>query len=112
MGHDTWSSQEVLKQAVEVIAVYTQRIQTLEFRSAQGRIISELLSLAERFGEKQGKEVTINAPITHLDIVDSINMTLEAASKALGLLFEENLITQRDHVFTILDLPKLQDALS
>ena len=112
MGHDTWLSQEILKQAVEVIAVYTQRIQTLEFRSARGRIISEILNLSERFGEKHGKEVLINAPITHQDIADSINMTRETASRALELLFEEGLMGQKDHLFTILDLPKLQLALS
>jgi CRP/FNR family transcriptional regulator len=111
MGHDTWLSQEILKQAVEVIAVYTQRIQTLEFRSARGRIISELLNLGQRFGEKYGKAVTINAPITHQDLADSINMTRETASKALELLFKEGLINQTDHIFTILDLPRLQEAL-
>jgi len=111
MGHDTWLSQEILKQAVEVIAVYTQRIQTLEFRSARERIISELLSLAERFGVKHHDTVVIHAPITHLDMADSINMTRETASKALELLFEEGLVTQTDHRFTILDLPKLQETL-
>lgn len=112
MGHNTWLSQEILKQAVDIIIVYTQRIQTLEFRSARGRIIAELLNLAERFGEGHGKEVFINAPITHQDIADSINMTRETASRALEVLFEEGLMGQKDHLFTVLDLPKLQAALS
>lgn len=111
MGHDTWLSQEILKQAVEVIAVYTQRIQTLEFRTARGRIISELLSLSQRFGEKHGKGVVINAPLTHLDIAESINMTRETASKSLEELFKEGLLDQTDHLFTILDLSQLQEAL-
>lgn len=112
MGHDTWLSQEIMKQAVNIITAYTQRIQTLEFRSARGRIIAELLALSERFGEKHGNEVLINAPITHQDIADSINMTRETASRALELLFEEGLMGQTDHLFTVLDLPKLQKALS
>jgi CRP/FNR family transcriptional regulator len=112
MGHNAWLSQEILKQAVNIIMVYTQRIQTLEFRSARGRIIAELLNLAERFGEGRGKEIFINAPITHQDIANSINMTRETASRALELLFEEGLVGQKDHLFTILDLPKLQLALS
>lgn len=111
MGHNAWLSQEILKQAVDIIIVYTQRIQTLEFRSARGRIIAELLNLAERFGEGHGKEVFINAPITHQDIADSINMTRETASRALELLFEEGLMGQKDHLFTVLDLPKLRAAL-
>jgi CRP-like cAMP-binding protein len=112
MGHNTWLAQEIMKQAVNIITVYTQRIQTLEFRSARGRIIAELLNLAERFGEGHGKEVFINAPITHQDIADSINMTRETASRALELLFEEGLLGQKDHIFTVLDLPQLQKALS
>ena len=66
MGNNTWLSQEIMKQAVNIITVYTQRIQTLEFRSARGRMISELLYLAERFGEKHGKEVLINSPYARL----------------------------------------------
>lgn len=112
MGNNSWLSQEILKQAVDIIIVYTQRIQILEFRSARGRIIAELLFLAERFGKTHGKEVLIDAPITHQDIADSINMTRETASRALELLFKEGLMGQTDHLFTILDLPKMQEALS
>lgn len=112
MGNNTWLSQEILKQAVSIITAYTQRIQALEFRSARGRIIAHLLFLAERFGEKHGKTVLINAPITHQDIADSINMTRETASRAMELLFKEGLLGQTDHLFTVLNLPKLREALS
>lgn len=112
MGQNPWLSQEVLKQAVDTIAVYTQRIQTLEFRSARGRIISEVLSLAQRFGEKDGENITINVPLTHQDLADSINMNRETASRALGQLIRENLITQTDHHIVIVSLPRLQEALS
>jgi CRP/FNR family transcriptional regulator len=112
MGNNTWLSQEILKQAVNIITIYTQRIQTLEFRSARGRIIAELLYLAERFGKPQGSTVLIDAPITHQDIADSINMTRETASRALGMLFEEGLLGQKNHLFTIRDLPKLKMELS
>lgn len=112
MGSDTWLTQEILKQTVDVIAVYTQRIQTLEFRTARERIISELLNLSQRFGEKHGKSVIINAPITHQDISESINMSRETASKSLELLFKEGLVDQTDHLFTILDLPRMREAVS
>jgi CRP/FNR family transcriptional regulator len=112
MGKNTWLSQEILKQAVNIITVYTQRIQTLEFRSARGRIIAELIYLAERFGKTHGLEVLIQAPITHQDIADSINMSRETASRTLELLFKEKLMGQKNHLFLIKDLPKLQLALS
>lgn len=112
MGDNLWLSQEILKQSVNIINIYAQRIQTLEYRSARGRIIAELLNLAEMFGKHQGKEVLIDAPVTHQNISDSINMTRETASRALELLFKEGLLGQEDHLFTVLDLPKLQNSLS
>ncbi len=108
---DNQLAQETLQRAVAIITVYTQRIQTLEFRSARGRIIAELLCLSERFGTLQDKGVFIDAPITHQDIADSINMTRETASRALELLFKQKLLSQTDHQFTILDLPRLRTAL-
>jgi CRP-like cAMP-binding protein len=112
MGTNTWLFQEVLKQTTDIITVYTQRIQTLQFRSARGRIIAELLYLAERFGKNVGTEIIIYAPVTHQDIADSINMNRETASRAFELLLDEGLVGQRDHLFTIMDLTKLRLALS
>jgi len=111
MGNNSWLSHEVLNQAVNIIAVYTQRIQTLEFRSARGRIVAELLYLAERFGRYVASGILIDAPITHQDIADSINMNRETASRALELLSDEELVGQEDHFFIVRDLPKLQEAL-
>lgn len=111
MGTNTWLSQEVLKQAVSIVAIYTKRIQTLQFRSARGRIIAELLYLGERFGKKIGTEIIIYAPITHQDLADSINMSRETASREFKMLFDEGLVGQKNHLFTILDLTKLRLAL-
>lgn len=111
MGNNSWLSQEILSQTVNIISIYGQRIQTLEHRSARERVIAELIYLAERFGERHRQEILINAPITHQDIADSINMSRETASRALELLFEEGLMGQDDHLFTIKDLAKLQTAL-
>lgn len=112
MGNNTWLSQEVLKQVVNIITVYTQRIQALEYRSARERIIAELLYLADRFGKANDNEVTIDAPITHQDLADSINMSRETASRALETLFEEGFMVQKEHLLIISDLTKLQKALT
>lgn len=111
MGKNSWLSQEILRQAVDIITIYTQRIQTLEFRTARGRIVAELLNLAERFGVRHGREVIINAPVTHQDLADSINMTRETASRALEQLFKDKLVGQNDHLFTVLDIQKLHASL-
>lgn len=111
MGTNSWLSREIMSQTVNIVGVYTQRIQTLEYRTARERVIAELIYLAERFGERHGKEVLINAPITHQDIADSINMSRETASRALELLFQENLMGQKDHLFTVRNIHELQAAL-
>lgn len=111
MGNNMWLTQEILNQTVNVIAVYTRRIQILEFRSARGRVIAELILLADRFGKSHGGNIIIRAPITHQDIADSINMNRETASRALEQLFTEKLVDQDDHLFVINDMEKLQSAL-
>ena len=112
MGNNMWLTQEILSQAVNVIAIYTQRIQILEFRSARGRVIAEMLFLAQRFGKTVGDEILIEAPITHQDIADSINMNRETASRALEDLINGGFISQTNHVFTVRDPKRLHDALS
>jgi CRP-like cAMP-binding protein len=112
MGNNTWLSQEILKQTVNIITIYTQRIQTLEFRSARERIIAELLYLADRFGKHVGSEILIDAPITHQDIADSINMTRETASRALETLFKEGLVGQEKHLLVVRQVAKLRAALN
>lgn len=110
IDENTWLSQEILKQSVNIISAYAKRIQTLEFRTARERLIAELLNLTEMFGKTHGNEVLIDAPITHQDIANSINMTRETASRALGLLFDEGLVKQVDHFFTVRKMDKLEEA--
>lgn len=111
MSSDPLLSQAILKQAINTITTYTQRIQTLQFRSARSRIIALLIYLAESFGKTTGTEIIIYSPITHQDIADYINMTRETASRALVQLAEEGLIGQKDHLFIIRNFPELQNAL-
>lgn len=108
MNTNLWLSQEILRQSLNIIAAYAQRIQTLEFRTARQRLVAELLSLTEMFGKTLGGRVVIDAPITHQDIADSISMNRETASRALGLLFEEGLVEQTDHLFTVNGLANLE----
>jgi CRP/FNR family cyclic AMP-dependent transcriptional regulator len=112
MGNNMWLTQEILNQAVNVIAIYTRRIQILEFRSARGRVIAELLFFADRFGRPHAGGVLIDAPITHQDIADSINMNRETASRALEMLSNEKLVVQDERIFVIPDVAKLKEALS
>ncbi len=101
-----------MRQLINTFTVYAQRIQNLGYRLPRERVIACLLDLATRFGQSQGQSTIIEAPITHQDIADSINMTRETASRALELLFKDGLVAQKDHLFIINDEKKLQAELS
>jgi CRP-like cAMP-binding protein len=107
MGSNTWLTEQILRQLVTTFTVYAQRIQSLEYRLPRERVIARLLDLANRFGKATKKGIVIQAPITHQDIADSINMTRETASRALELLFYDELVAQSKHLFMILDAEKM-----
>jgi CRP-like cAMP-binding protein len=112
MGSNTWLTEQILRQLVSTFTVYAQRIQSLEYRLPRERVIAGLLDLADRFGKATKEGVVIQAPITHQDVADSINMTRETASRALELLFYDELVAQNEHLFIILDAERMLEELS
>lgn len=112
MGSNAWLTEQILRQLVSIFTVYAQRIQSLEYRLPRERVIACLLDLADRFGKTTKKGIVIEAPITHQDIADSINMTRETASRALELLFYDKLVAQNQHLFIILNAEKMLAELS
>lgn len=112
MSGNAWLNEQILRQLVGTFTVYAQRIQSLEYRLPRERVIARLLDLADRFGKNTKKGIVIRAPITHQDIADSINMTRETASRALELLFYDELVAQSQHLFVILNAEKMLKELS
>ena len=112
MGTNSWLAEQILRQLVNTFTVYAQRIQSLGYRLPRERVISCLLDLAARFGQHIDQGLIIEAPVTHQDIADSINMTRETASRVLELLTKDGLIDQKDHLFIIKSEHKLQAELS
>jgi len=101
MGNNSWLAEQILRQLINTFTVYAQRIQNLGYRLPRERVIACLLDLGTRFGERDGLDLIIKAPVTHQDIADSTNMTRETASRALELLFKDKLISQINHYFVI-----------
>lgn len=112
MGGNAWLTEQILRQLVSTFTVYAQRIHSLEYRLPRERVIARLLDLADRFGKNTREGIVIQAPITHQDIADSINMTRETASRALELLFRDNMVSQKQHLFIILESGKMLEELS
>lgn len=111
MGVNPWLTEQIMSQLLNTFTVYAQRIQSLGYRLPRERVIACLLDLATRFGRNEGHSIIIEAPITHQDIADSINMTRETASRSLELLFQDGLVIQEDHLFIIKNEHKLQAEL-
>jgi CRP-like cAMP-binding protein len=113
MGINSWLTEQIMRQLVNTFTVYAQRIQSLGYRIPRERVIACLLDLATRFGNQTpGHHIIIEAPVTHQDIADSINMTRETASRALEQLTKDGLLMQNDHLFIINDEEKLQAELN
>jgi CRP-like cAMP-binding protein len=68
------------------------RIESLLFRNVEGRLIEFLRKAAERWGVPTPKGTLISAPITHLEIAQSIGSTRETVTLTLGALRREGLL--------------------
>jgi len=112
MGSEPWLAEQMLRQLVNTFTVYAQRIENLGYRSPRERVIACLLGLADRFGREHTTGITIEAPITHQDVADSINMNRETASRVIEGLAKDGLVSQKDHLFVITSREALRTALS
>ncbi len=68
------------------------RIESLLFRNVEGRLAEFLLQAAERWGVPTPRGTLISAPITHLEIAQSIGSTRETVTLTLGSLRREGLL--------------------
>ena len=68
------------------------RIESMLFRNVEGRLIEFLLQAAERWGVPTPRGTLISAPITHLEIAQSIGSTRETVTLTLGALRREGLL--------------------
>jgi CRP-like cAMP-binding protein len=68
------------------------RIESLLFRDVEGRLCDFLLRAAERWGVPSPRGVLIAAPVTHLEIAQSIGSTRETVTLTLGALKKSGLL--------------------
>ncbi len=95
----------------DMYRAHSQRILNLEYRGVNERLISFLLTAAERFGVPTKDGVLIDVPLKHQDIASSISATRETTGRAITRLEERGLITNRQTRFILHDIPKLQSHL-
>jgi len=84
-----------------------ERIESLLFRDVEGRLVEFLMQAADRWGVPDTKGTLISAPITHLEIAQSIGSTRETVTITLGALRREGLLDVAGRRLIVVDAPGL-----
>ena len=101
----------LLSMTVEMYRIHSERIINLEYRSVRERLISFLLTMAQRFGKYTKDGVTINVPLRHQDIASSINSSRETTSREMNALERKGLLVNQQTFITLKDLDELRSYL-
>jgi CRP-like cAMP-binding protein len=101
----------VIDMVTEMYRLHSERILNLAYRTVRERLVSFILTMASRFGEKVSKEILINVPLKHQDIASSINASRETASRELAFLERKGLISAKQSYITIKDKKGLKAFL-
>jgi CRP-like cAMP-binding protein len=107
----TGALSPLLDMVVEMYRLHSERILNLGYRSVRERLISFLLTMNKRFGEKNKEGSLITVPLRHQDIASSINASRETASRELAFLERNNLIGNKQSYITLKDVKKLRSFL-
>lgn len=95
---------------IEMYKIHSERIINLEYRSVRERLVSFLLTMAKRFGEKKADgSILIDVPLRQQDIASSINASRETAGRELSRLEQKELIKTVHSRITLVDIDKLWD---
>jgi CRP/FNR family transcriptional regulator len=96
---------------IEMYRMHSERIINLEYRSVRERLVSFLLTMADRFGKKTKGGVLIDVPLKHQDIASSINTSRETTSREIAGLERKGLISNQASYITLKEIKKLRSIL-
>jgi CRP-like cAMP-binding protein len=101
----------IVDMTIEMYRLHSERIINLEYRTVRERIISFLLTMSQRFGKETPEGLLIEAPLRHQDIASSINATRETTSRELSALERKGLLTNKQSLILLKDIPALRKHL-
>lgn len=104
-------SMPVIDMLVDMYRLHSERIMTLEYRTVRERLVSFLLTTAQRFGERTASGIRITVPLKQQDIASSISATRETTSRALSELERKHQIKSAQSHITITDVAALRELL-
>src|SRR5436190_4733470 len=73
----------LLDMVTEMYRIHSERLLNLQYRTVRERLVSFLLTMARRFGNKTAVGTVIEVPLRHQDIASSVNSTRETISREL-----------------------------
>ncbi len=101
----------LLEMTVEMYRIHSERIINLEYRSVRERLISFLLTMANRFGKKKSDGSTlIDVALRQQDIASSINASRETTSRELTALEKKGYISTNGEI-VLKDIQALKSFL-
>lgn len=98
---------ELTKHIVLRLGGMMQRMEYLAFGNAYEKVSSIIMICAERFGEKNGEEISIPMPLTHKDLAMLVGMTRETVSIEVKKLEKKGIIDYKKHLIIVKDIKKL-----
>lgn len=101
----------LLDMVVDMYRLHSERILSLEYRTVRERLISFLLTCAERFGVKMDDGLLINAPLKFQEIASSISATRETTSREITALERHGLLSRKQYYITVKDIEGLRRFL-
>lgn len=90
----------------------TLRMESLVFGTARAKVAATLYLNARRFGRNSKNAVTIDFPLTHLQIANMTGVTRETVSIEMMNLKKEKIITYQGQRVTVFDMKRLNKASS
>ncbi len=99
----------LLARTLRALARSREKTIALGRKTAQERVASFLIGMAERIGVSVGECCVLDLPMSRRDIADSLGLTIETISRQLGELRDAGLVaTSGRSVIRLLDLPGLE----
>ena len=106
--HEAGMIDEALERTMLALSRSREKAISLGRKSAQERLASFLITMAERIGKNEPDACVMELPMSRRDIADSLGLTIETVSRQLSELREAGLIeTSGRSRMSLLDLDRL-----
>jgi CRP-like cAMP-binding protein len=105
------AADEIINMFATYLSMYIDRVDNLECENLQKKLVSRLLFFTSRFGKKVGEGITIEVPLTHSLIAESINVARENVTRELKILKDKKLLSFAKRHLVILNPKKLSAML-